>query len=272
MKILIKLLKHPLILIFAFSSQFIFAQKMPETVNQVYAGFCNAVKSKDLAAYEKVLTVASFIRQKNEALSYGINYPADLFEMLNASMFELKDMTYIGYKQVGPTMNAFYLYDFKLEKMIVTVCLEEHDSKFRIDQMKMRDARDFIKEINEKDYSFINEKEFLPSGTLKPVPVEVKKVEVMAMLDVTCYGYRVEVVVNGISQDEVTDKSRSGVLIGGILRGENKIEMKIEKINAEEIFAPTIAIRAEVNGQEMDVFKFEEKTESGTIVKSFEFK
>lgn len=272
MKILIKLFKCPLIMTLAFSSSLVVAQKMPETSNQVYSDLCKAIKSKDLVAYEKVLTSASFIRQKNEALSYGISYPADLFEMLNASMFELKDMTYIGFKQVGQTMNAFYLYDYKLEKVIVTICLEEHDSKWQMDLMKMRDARDFIKEINQSDYSFINEKEFLPSGILKPVPVEVKKVEVMAMLDITCYGYKVEVIVNGISQDEVSDKSRSGVLIGGIRKGENTIEMKIEKINSEETFSPTITIRADVQGQEVEVFKFEGQSESGTIIKSFDFK
>lgn len=249
-----------------------FSQKMPDAANMVYTDFCQSIKNKDLQAYSQLLTVASFTRQKNEALSYGIKFPDELFDMLQASLFELKDMTNIGYKTKGPTTNVFYLYDYKLEKMIVTICLEEHEGKWRMDQMKMRDARDFIKQINEKDYSFIEEKEFQPSGILKPIPTAVEKVDVMAMLDISAYGYKVEVIVNGISQDVVIDKSRSGVLIGGIRRGENKVEMKFEKLKGEESFPPSITIRANVNDVETEVFTFEETPSTNEIIRNFDFK
>jgi hypothetical protein len=50
-----------------------------------------------------------------------------------------------------------------------------------------------------------------------------------AILSVTSYGYKVSVTVNGIRQDVHGGESESGILLGGLKHGKNKVSCKFSK-------------------------------------------
>jgi hypothetical protein len=69
-------------------------------------------------------------------------------------------------------------------------------------------------------------------------------------------------------QIEVNNKSRSGVIIGGINKGTNTLELVIEKIDPNEKEKPAVGIRAFINQEEKEVFYINEDI-VGTITRTF---
>ncbi len=246
------------------------AQKLPDDAHQLYQDFSAAVKENSIEGIQAVMTKGSFISIKNDALSFGIVYPGDVIDQLSLSMLDFKYFKYMTYKTNGPTSNAYYLYtEGNSESIIITLCMELENGKYKLDGLKMRDAKDFMINLNNKDYSFLDLAEFRPSGVVKPMPPIIEKVDYIANIDITCYGYTVSVTVNGIFQETVQNKSRSGVLMGGVKKGENIVELSIEKTDVAETALPEIGIRALINQQEKQVFYMNEDLVGTSIKKTF---
>lgn len=94
-------------------------------------------------------------------------------------------------------------------------------------------------------------------GTVKPAPVLVQKPYSCALLDVFSYGYQAQVTVNGIPQQPVT-ASWSGVLIGGLCKGKNKLTIAMTKLDSDKQSVPKIRIRQLLkNRTTREVLKFE---------------
>jgi hypothetical protein len=93
-------------------------------------------------------------------------------------------------------------------------------------------------------------------GTVKPAPALVQTPYSTALLDVFSYGYQAQVMVNGIPQKPVT-ASWSGVVIGGLCKDENKISIKMTKVDTTKQSVPKIRIRQLLkNRTTREVLKF----------------
>jgi|688.fasta_scaffold340556_1 hypothetical protein len=245
------------------------AQKMPDDANKLYQAFSDAINKGDIDGLKNSLAQSSFIKMKNEALSMGFNYPNEVLDNMKQGLPPFSNFTYLKHAKKGSTVNAFYMYgENKSESNIITLCMLEEEGKLKLLEMKMRDAKDFILNLHNKDYSFLDLKEFQPTGIVPVVPKEIEKVDYMGYLDISCYGYKVSATVNGLFQIEVNNKSRSGVIIGGINKGTNTLELVIEKIDPNEKEKPAVGIRAFINQEEKEVFYINEDI-VGTITRTF---
>ena len=93
-------------------------------------------------------------------------------------------------------------------------------------------------------------------GTVKPAPALVQTPYSTALLDVFSYGYQAQVMVNGVPQKPVT-ASWSGVVIGGLCKDENKISIKMTKVDTAKQSVPKIRIRQLLkNRTTREVLKF----------------
>lgn len=245
-------------------------QKMPATSNDLYAKFSKAVQTYNLNDLEAVMCKASMVRLKNQALSMGMNYPKDVLEEMSVMLLDQADLSYLNFKKLGRTTNVYYMYGKnKAESNIITLCLlEEEDGSIKLEQIKMRDAKDFIINLNKKDYSFLELKEFAPTGLVPAIPKEVIKVDYMASIDIVSYGYKLLITVNGFLQDEIVNTTRNGVLIGGVNKGENTINIIVEKVDMNEQDNPAISIKKFEGGAEKEVFVIYEPMQ-GYITKTF---
>jgi hypothetical protein len=249
------------------------AQKMPDAANRLYQEFTTAIEASDLAGLELCLCKASCVKMKNEALSYGLKFPDDVFDGLKMGMLDAKYFKFIGFKKSGPTTNVYYTYSRDEEpESIITLCLVEETGQLKIIQLKNSDAKVFIPNLHRKDYSFLETKEFAPAGVAPEIPEAIGPVEYIANWDITCYGYEVSVKINGIFQEEVSNKSRSGVVIGGVRKGLNNVELSIKKTDSNEKEIPAIGIRALINNQEVQVFYMDEEIIGTDIQKTFTVK
>jgi hypothetical protein len=249
----------------------IYSQKMPEAANKLYQDFAAAIKGSDIAALESVTCKSSIIRSKNQVISMGMSYPKDLLDMMNMGLLDFHEFTYLDFKKSGPTINAWYLYDNHTELSIVTLCILEEEGKLKIIELKVRDAHDFIMNLQKNDHSFLKLAEFQPSGVAPEVPTVVEKIDHVAYIDINCYGYTVSATVNGYFQLEVKNSGTSGIVLGGIKKGENTIELTIEKTDPNEKELPAIGIRALIDGKTEEVFYLNEDI-AGKINRTFTVK
>jgi hypothetical protein len=245
------------------------AQKMPDAANDLYNKFTTAIQNNDVKGMEKCFSKASTIELKNITLSMGSRYPEDAVFFFQFGLIELKDLRYIKYKKDGPTINAYYINTVNnVDVAIITLRLLEEDGALKLIRMDRRDSRDFVINLNNKDYSFFDLPEFKPDGVAPTIPKPVENIDIPGKYDVVAYGYKVKLTMNGFYQDEVINAAKMGVIIGGVKRGENILEISVEKMDPTEKDNPAVAIKTIVNDQEKDVFVIYEEM-SGTITRTF---
>ncbi len=75
---------------------------------------------------------------------------------------------------------------------------------------------------------FLNEPEFTPPGKAPPVPKVCKPPEHMAAFQIESVGYETQVKINGFDYPPVRDVGINQLVIGGLNKGENALEMAIK--------------------------------------------
>jgi phosphotransferase system HPr-like phosphotransfer protein len=67
------------------------------------------------------------------------------------------------------------------------------------------------------------------------------------MLDVSSYGYKAEITINEVEQEEALNKSYSGLLEKGLRKGKNSIVIRFTKTDDQTAFKPGVTIRSVTN-------------------------
>lgn len=241
-------------------SKIIHSQKMPADANKLYEDFTAAIVSRDTIQFSDVLTTAAYIKLRNEAISIGMNFPSEVFDAFTSSMLELNQLKYLNYKRDGATINAHYMYSTNnVPQNIVTLWMEEDKGKLKLREIRTRDAKDFITNLSRKDYSFLDLIEFTPTGEVEEVPQMITKIDYAAKYDIFGYGYDIDITINGFKHRGVKSSTTSGIVIGGIKKGENTIEFSLLQTDFNEQENPVIGIRAYIGEKEVQVFYFAEK-------------
>lgn len=81
---------------------------------------------------------------------------------------------------------------------------------------------------------FLNEPEFTPPGKAPPVPPVCKPPQYMAAFQIESVGYETKVRINGFDYPPVRDVGINQLIIGGLNRGENALEMAIKPTELAE--------------------------------------
>ncbi len=159
--------------------------------------------------------------------------------------------TFVKVIQEGPTAGLVYV----------------DDSKERDATNKPRVTFTFIEFINEKgDWRYhglanVGDLKYKEDGTLtefRPnelpaklaidgrvleAPAPIEKPDVVGMLDIFSYGYATQVYVNDVKQSVAADISSSGLLQGGLRKGDNALRVIIQRTSGEYFQPPTVTIR-----------------------------
>lgn len=259
------------LLIIGMNSCVIYTQKkMPGDANKVYQDLSDAVNNQDSAALRKVLCKTSFVKMMNECISTGMEYPGEVMTGMKMALLDFSQLKYIKSSKNGITTNAYYIYMVdNVETSIITLRMVEEDGQLKMIDLKNKDAKDYIINLHKKDYSFLDMKEFQPEGSVEVTPRSITKIDYQAKYDVYAYGYEVTVTINGFKHRGANNSTTSGVVIGGIIKGENTIEFSIKKTDPDEKEIPVIGIRAYIGEKEIDVFFFNEDVQGNSIIKTF---
>jgi hypothetical protein len=88
------------------------------------------------------------------------------------------------------------------------------------------DVRASLKEGAKPD--FLNDPEFTPPGQVPPVPAVCKVPQYMAAFQIESIGYETRVKINGFDYPAVKDIAINQLVIGGLERDENALELAIQ--------------------------------------------
>lgn len=101
-------------------------------------------------------------------------------------------------------------------------------------------------------------------GQVRAAPQSVSSPYASAFLDVFCPGYRIQVTVNGREQATTVDQSHSGLIDGGLRKGENNIVIVVYPLKKDAAFKPRVKVRRVLEDRSMvEVFKFEPQKNIG---------
>jgi hypothetical protein len=114
-------------------------------------------------------------------------------------------------------------------------------------------------------------KRLVLNGNLPEVPVLIPIAEVRANFFIMTQGYSVSMAVNGGSPLKVTEGSDSGLLPGGLKKGENVVALTITKETDKSLLYPNVKIYyADKNNNEVIAFKLDKTGEkTGTFKQTF---
>jgi hypothetical protein len=257
-------------LISCFASTLI-AQDLRAKLEASYKAFTDAIKAKDGEKLKATLSSYAYMNMKNQMSSSGAKFPDDFFEFAPKMLQNPATLKFRKAVKNGPT--AFCIYSGKDKygdtSMFVYKFIEENSVwKFNFQEERSNDVLKTL--IKAGNYSFLETNDrFKPDGIVPATPSEIVPGDYKAMLDIMGYGYEVQVTVNGNVQHIMNGGSYSGVIMGGIKKGKNKIVITVKPVKGEEPGTFSVGIRAQIKDQEKDVFNLEEKTPGATITKEF---
>lgn len=112
------------------------------------------------------------------------------------------------------------------------------------------------------DYSDIPE-ELAIDGKVLDAPQPMSKAEVKGVIDISSYGCKTEVTINGTKQKGVEDSNASGYIEGGLQKGENHIDIVITPMEGSgSDWEPSVKIRYfTAAGKGKEVFSFQPEKE-----------
>jgi len=203
----------------------------------LYESWRKAVSSKDLAAWEQVTALSRQVAIRNRIVSEKAPFPRAFFED-PVQAPPLGGLVPLGCFSRGETATAIYFgkADFGLdvdssqitENLIVLEFIKDEGiwkfDKLRV--VKIGTDGEVLLKIRNQDFSFLKGEEFQPPLAPPPVPQLVSQPDYIAELWITAIGYEVEVRVNGNLSAKIANNSGKELVIGGLRRGQNSIEIK----------------------------------------------
>jgi len=266
-------MRHLLLLtILAFAVR-IQAEDLREKLETNYLSFAEALKAKDSEKLKTTISTHNYVLLKNQLVSSKAKFPDDLFQMAPTMVVNLKKLKFLKTTEKGPTANAVYFGKTPVgdnEFVILKFVKEGNDWKYDGEAEKQSD--ELKQKLSAKDLSFLNEKDFLPSGVMPATPKEVTPLDYKGVIDVSGVGYRVTVKVNGVEQFTIEDGKQSTLILGGLKKGYNSIDLKITPIHGKEQEKVSVSIKGFLRKGVSEVFAMEQDKPSLMITKEFEIK
>ncbi|HVD96584.1 MAG TPA: hypothetical protein VNB90_00175 [Cytophagaceae bacterium] len=247
-----------------------FAQDLRTQLETDYQQFVDAVKNKDGDKLKNVVSSAYYLNTKNELISAQVKFPDGFFASAPRMVYDLKKETFVKAFANGTTANSIYYGKdaFGSESLLILRFIKENEQwKFYNAQNKL--SQDILAKCKAGDTTFLKTKDFYPDGNAPAVPAEITSIDFKATLDLFCEGYSVKIKINGIEQPGTDKTTNDIVVLGGVKKGTNTIEITATPITGKTMQRVMISIAKVVNTQEYEVFSMEDTALPASIVKQF---
>lgn len=251
--------------------QTVHAQELRSKLETSYNSFAQAIKTKDGEKLKASLSSFAFLNIKNQMLSVGAKFPDDFFgEDSQEALSDLTKLTYIKTLSKGSTAYCIYWGKDKYQETTLYIFkyLEENNV-WKFNLLQQNGSEEITKNIAAKNYTFLSEPRYQPDGVMPETPKEIVPGDYKAVLDISASGYELEVFVNGVSQKKIEEGSFSGMIMGGVKKGKNSIEIKVIGKKKDSMFPVSVTVRALIDDKEGTVFSFKQKDPTGNLTQEF---
>lgn len=216
------------------------------TLDKIYSEWRSALLAQNLKAWQTCTTTYRQIVTHNTIVSQRLRYPDAIF-VLPVTPPETLRLKLIEVEAVGDTAHLIYFGKIDLglaesevkeipDNLIVLKFFKEapgwkFDSTKFINLADNPEMREACKSGNPE---FVKHPPFNPPGTAPAVPKICKQPEKVAALRVQAFGYEVIASVNGYEGVPIVDTAEQQLIIGGLNRGENALQLKVKEIPVPE--------------------------------------
>jgi len=242
------------------------AQDLRKIMEAGFNAFTGALNTKDAVKFKNSLSASSYMKMKNMMLSAKQEFPQTIFESADDYKLDFTKLQFIKTIENGPTGNLIY-YDTEGENIILLKFIKE-GTAWKFSELESYGTAEIAKKMKAKDMSFLESEKFKPNGVAPAVQKELKSVDYMAMLDRTG-DYKISIWVNGIEQESTNGGSKSGLLMGGVKKGKNTIEIKLSALEGGKGGSLSVSIRAILGDVPKEVFAVKAAAPATVITKEF---
>lgn len=240
------------------------AQPLRKTLEDSWNAYLEAGKSGKESELEKTMSSYSFCSLKNNLVSARRSLTPGIIKGKAKYAPDISQMRFVKTFQKGQTAGLVYAKDsgkkdakgnplvtFDVIKFVKEPSGWKVDTSMTCNRLKYQS--------NGRETSFYLS-DLRPAcamdGKVKPTPALLKQPYTTALLDVSSYGYQTVVSVNGVRHCPSTP-NWSGVVLGGLSKGKNKVTITITKKENEKQVPPKIRIRQVLkNRTTRDALKF----------------
>jgi len=230
------------------------------TLSNVYKAFLAAAHSGDIVAIEKNMASNSFITSKNQTVSAKREFNGKMFKKMSEFMPDITRFEFFKTVEKGDTAVLIYIKGSGAEKETAILKFVNEESKWKFDSVSSHYGD---KDLSDDDAII---KEYEINGIVKKAPPVYPEPDYAGLINANSYGYRMVIIINDIKQVDLEDKSSGGIILGGLKKGENKVDIEIVKIDKDTMFKPEFSILQipgpGQRGKEIYKFKPEEEVKN----------
>jgi hypothetical protein len=211
-------------------------------LERVYFDWRGAIINRDTRAWQRSTSRYRQVHTHNMIVSQNMPYPEAVFQV-PLSPPDISRLRLLEVEASAETAHLVYFgrIDLGLEAEeipdnILVLRFIRDPEGWRFDTSRMvnlqgvPDVRASLKQGNRPD--FLDEPEFTPPAKAPPVPKVCKKPEHMAAFQVESIGYETVIRINGFDYPPVRDVAVNQLVIGGLDRGENIMELSYRPVEA----------------------------------------
>jgi len=209
----------------------------------LYSGWRDSMEKQDFNAWQQVTAQSRQMRTRNEIVSQRLRYPDALFESPVRAP-ERRGLVCVDTLVRGDTASSVYFgkADFGLgdpsevkDNFVVLRFIREF-GVWKFDNLrvvKFGDDAELLAKVRNRDRTYLEAPEFQPAAAPPPVPGAVSAPDYIAELWVTAAGYETTITVNGQHHTAIANDSGRELILGGLVRGVNRIKVAVKPVEVE---------------------------------------
>lgn len=246
-------------------------QDLRKKLESVWSAYREAHRSGDRALYKKTCSAYRCGNLINTlaAVREELN-PEDLIFFYDR-LPDLTTFKFVELKKNGPTAGLLYVDESQKKpdpnlpspKRFLLIKFVQEDWGWAVDGTHSTSMPKHQIDGSETrfNYALLSE-ELALDGKVRPAPKAVRKPKkrvVEGTIDISSYGYKTKVSINGFEQGAAENADYSGAITGGLKKGVNKIEIVIAKSDKNTAdLPPKITVQYQANsGMQREAFSYD---------------
>lgn len=225
------------------------------TLEQTYQLWRDSMIRKDFATWQQVTASYRQMTTRNLIVSQRQSFPSALFD-IPLMPPAISGLRLVDISQSGDTAAMIYFGKVDIgvaepsqipENLLVLRFLRESGRwKFNTTRLVnlegVPQVRAELKQTNTS--SHLNSLDFKADGIVEPIPAACPTPERMGVLQIASFGYQIRAAVNGFNIATVSNNAEEHLIIGGLKRGDNPLELSITPLEIPEGARRSVVIHA----------------------------
>ena len=215
------------------------------TLDKIYTEWRSALLARNVVAWRTCTTAYRQVYTRNLIISQKHRYPDAVFD-LPVTPPDVRKLKLLEVEAVGETAHLIYFGKIDLglgdeasgipDNLLVLKYFKEKDG-WKFDSTKfinLADTPEMRESCQRGNPEFLKHPPFNPPGKAPAVPKLCKEPEKVAALRIQAFGYEVLATVNGYDGTPIVDTAEQQLIIGGLSRGENAVQLQVKAIPVPE--------------------------------------